>query len=59
MMTKRKMKSKDLGGTTGITIVNLSILKSGKAKKPSEIQHSAIRKILNCQLSRYLEYVEE
>ena len=33
MLTKRKMKSKDLAEIIGITTANLSILKSGKAKR--------------------------
>jgi len=32
MLAKRKMKSKDLADAIGITVANLSILKTGKAK---------------------------
>ncbi len=59
MLTKRNMKSKDLAEIIGITTVNLSILKSGKAKAVRFSTLEAICKALNCQPSDILEYVED
>ncbi|MCH7525407.1 MAG: helix-turn-helix transcriptional regulator [Bacteroidetes bacterium] len=59
MLAKRKMKSKDLAEIVGITTVNLSILKSGKAKAIRFSTLEAICKALVCQPSDILEYVEE
>ncbi len=59
MLAKRKMKSKDLAGIIGITIANLSILKSGKAKAIRFSTLEAICKALDCQPSDILEYVNE
>tara|TARA_B110001450_G_C17262245_1_gene335997 strand:+ start:336 stop:542 length:207 start_codon:yes stop_codon:yes gene_type:complete len=59
MLAKRKIKSKDLAKTIGITTANLSILKSGKAKAVRFTTLEAICKALNCQPSDILEYVEE
>ena len=58
MLTKRKMKSKDLAKVIGITTANLSILKSGKAKAVRFSTLEAICKALDCQPSDILEYVE-
>lgn len=58
MLAKRKMKSKDLAETIGITTANLSILKSGKAKAIRFSTLEAICKALDCQPSDILEYVE-
>ncbi len=57
MLAKRKMKSKDLAETIGITTANLSILKSGKAKAIRFSTLEAICKALDCQPSDILEYV--
>ncbi|MFY0629065.1 MAG: helix-turn-helix transcriptional regulator [Flavobacteriaceae bacterium] len=59
MLAKRKMKSKDLAETIGITTANLSILKSGKAKAIRFSTLEAICKALDCQPSDILEYIEE
>lgn len=59
MLSKRKMKSKDLAETIGITTANLSILKSGKAKAVRFSTLEAICKALDCQPSDILEYVED
>ena len=59
MLAKRKMKSKDLAKTIGITTVNLSILKSGKARAIRFSTLEAICKALDCQPSDILEYVED
>ena len=59
MLAKRKMKSKDLAKTIGITTANLSILKSGKAKAIRFSTLEAICKALDCQPSDILEYTED
>ena len=59
MLAKRKMKSKDLAETIGITTANLSILKSGKARAIRLSTLEAICKALECQPSDILEYVKE
>lgn len=59
MLAKRKMKSKDLAATIGITTANLSILKSGKAKAIRFSTLEAICKALDCQPSDILEYTED
>ncbi|MFT5849197.1 helix-turn-helix domain-containing protein [Psychroserpens sp.] len=59
MLTKRKMKSKDLAEIIGITKANLSILKSGKAKAMRFSTLEAICKALDCQPADILEYIEE
>ncbi len=59
MLAKRKMKSKDLAETIGITTANLSILKSGKAKAIRFSTLEAICKALECQPSDILEYVND
>jgi len=59
MLAKRKMKSKDLAETIGITTANLSILKSGKARAIRFSTLEAICNALECQPSDILEYVKE
>ena len=59
MLAKRKMKSKDLAKTIGITTANLSILKSGKARAIRFSTLVAICNALECQPSDILEYVED
>ncbi len=56
MLTKRKMKSKELAEIIGITTANLSILKSGKAKAVRFSTLEAICEALDCQPSDILEY---
>jgi len=58
MLARRKMKSKDLAETIGITTANLSILKSGKAKAIRFSTLEAICMALDCQPSDLLEYQE-
>ncbi|WP_106790990.1 helix-turn-helix transcriptional regulator [Aquimarina sp. Aq78] len=59
MLAKRKMKSKELAEKIGITTANLSILKSGKAKAIRFSTLEAVCKVLDCQPSDILEYIEE
>ncbi|SDP78460.1 putative transcriptional regulator [Mucilaginibacter sp. OK268] len=58
MMAKRKMSLTELSEKMGITMANLSILKTGKAKAIRLETLDAICRILNCQPGDILEYVE-
>ncbi|HET8809233.1 MAG TPA: helix-turn-helix transcriptional regulator [Flavobacteriaceae bacterium] len=59
MLAKRKMRSMELAEKVGITPVNLSILKTGKAKAVRFSTLEAICKVLECQPGDILEFVEE
>ncbi|MFK7114450.1 helix-turn-helix transcriptional regulator [Flavobacterium oreochromis] len=59
MLAKRKMQSKELAEKVGITTVNLSILKTGKAKGLRFDTLEAICKALDCQPGDIIEYVAE
>ena len=59
VLAKRGMKSNELAEHIGITTANLSILKTGKAKAVRFSTLEAICKVLNCQPSDILEYVED
>jgi putative transcriptional regulator len=56
MMSKRKMSLNELAGRVGVTNVNLSILKNGKAKGVRFNTLEAICKELDCQPGDILEY---
>ena len=56
MLAKRKMKSKELAETIGITQANLSVLKTGRAKGIRFETLQAICKALDCQPGDLLEY---
>ena len=56
MMAKRKIKLQDLAEQVGISIQNLSILKTGKAKAVRFSTLEAICKALDCQPGDILEY---
>ncbi|MBX2923574.1 MAG: helix-turn-helix transcriptional regulator [Chitinophagaceae bacterium] len=58
MMAKRKMSLKELSQRVGLTTVNLSILKTGKAKGVRFDTLDAICKTLDCQPGDILEYKE-
>lgn len=49
MLAKRKMSMTELSNRVGITMANLSILKTGKAKAVRFSTLDAICKALNCQ----------
>ena len=56
MLARRKMRSKELAETIGITEANLSLLKSGKVKG---VRFETLEKIcaaLQCQPGDLLEY---
>jgi len=59
MLAKRKMQSKELAEKLGISTVNLSVLKTGKAKGVRFDTLEAICKALECQPGDILEYREE
>jgi len=56
MLARRKMKLQDLSETVDITIQNLSILKTGKAKAMRFSTLEAICKALDCQPGDILEF---
>jgi putative transcriptional regulator len=59
MLAKRKMRSNELAEKIGITTVNLSILKTGKAKAIKVETLEAICRALDCQPGDILEYVSK
>lgn len=59
MLARRKMSLSELSERVDISIVNLSILKTGKAKAVRFSTLEAICKALNCQPADLLEYVED
>jgi len=59
MMAKRKMSLNELSEKVDLTLSNLSILKTGKAKAIRFTTLDAICKVLNCQPGDILEYVED
>jgi len=59
MLAKRKMQSKELAEKIGITVANLSILKTGKAKAVRFSTLEAICEVLECQPGDLLEYKSE
>lgn len=59
MMAKRKISLNELSERVGLTISNLSILKTGKAKAIRFSTLEAICKALDCQPSDILEYVDD
>ncbi|UAY56291.1 helix-turn-helix domain-containing protein [Arachidicoccus terrestris] len=56
MMAKRKMSLNELSDKVGLTLSNLSILKTGKAKAIRFNTLEAICQALNCQPGDILEY---
>lgn len=58
MMAKRKMSLNELSEKVDITLSNLSILKTGKAKAVRFNTLEAICKALDCQPGDILEFVE-
>jgi putative transcriptional regulator len=56
MLARRKMTLSALAETVGITLANLSILKSGKAKAVRFSTLAAICQVLDCQPADLLEH---
>ena len=58
MMAKRKMSLNELSEKVELTLANLSILKTGKAKAIRFSTLAAICGALNCQPGDILEYTD-
>lgn len=58
MMARRKMSLKELSTKVGVSVVNLSILKQGKAKAIRFTTLRSICKALDCQPGDILEFEE-
>ena len=56
MMAKRKISLNELSDRVGITLSNLSILKTGKAKAIRFSTLESICEVLECQPGDILEY---
>jgi putative transcriptional regulator len=59
VLARRKMSLTELSDRVGVTIANLSILKTGKAKAIRFSTLEAICRELDCQPSDLLEYVPD
>jgi putative transcriptional regulator len=59
MMAKRKMSLNELSEKVDLTLANLSILKTGKAKAIRFSTLEAICKALDCQPSDLLEFSQK
>ena len=59
MMAKRKMSLNEISEKVGLTLSNLSIIKTGKAKAIRFNTLEAICKVLDCQPADLLEYKKE
>jgi putative transcriptional regulator len=59
MMARRKMSLNELSEKVGLTLSNLSFLKTGKAKAIRFSTLEAICKALDCQPADILEYIKE
>jgi putative transcriptional regulator len=59
MMAKRKISLNELSDRVGLTLSNLSILKTGKAKAIRFSTLEAICLALDCQPGDILEYVKD
>jgi putative transcriptional regulator len=59
MMARRKMSLTELSEKVGITMANLSILKTGKAKAVRLETLEAICHVLDCQPGDILEFKKD
>lgn len=59
MLARRKMSLTELSERVGITIANMSILKSGKAKAIRFSTLEEICRVLQCQPGDILEYMDD
>ena len=59
MLAKRKMTLSQLSEQVGVTLANLSVLKTNKAKAVRFSTLEAICKALDCQPGDILEYIPE
>ena len=58
MLARRKMSLTELSERVGITMANLSVLKTGKAKAIRFTTLEALCRALECQPGDILEYTE-
>jgi putative transcriptional regulator len=56
MMARRKMRLNDLAAAVGISIQNLSVLKTGKARAVRFTTLDALCRVLECQPGDILEF---
>jgi len=56
MLAKRKLKLNDLSLAVGVSVPNLSVLKTGKAKAVRFSTLEAICRVLDCQPGDILEF---
>ena len=59
VLAKRKMSLSQLSEEVGVTLANLSVLKTNKAKAVRFSTLEAICKALDCQPGDILEYIPE
>jgi putative transcriptional regulator len=59
MLARRKMKLTELSQRVGISVTNLSLLKTGRVKAIRFSTLDAICKALECQPGELLEHVED
>lgn len=59
MLARRKMSLSELSERTGITIANLSVLKTGKARAIRFSTLNVICEVLECSPGDILDYVPE
>jgi len=59
MMARRKMSLNELSERVDLTLSNLSILKTGKARAIRFTTLEAICKALDCQPADILEYIKD
>ena len=59
MLVRRKMSLTELADRVGITLANLSILKTNKARAIRFSTLEALCRVLKCQPGELLEYVED
>ncbi len=59
MLAKRKMSLTELSGRVGLTMANLSVLKTGKAKAIRFSTLEALCRALDCQPGDILDYLPE
>ena len=59
MLARRKMSLTELSERVGITMANLSVLKTGKAKAVRFTTLDALCRALDCQPGDIVEYVSD
>lgn len=59
MLVRRKMSLTELSSEVGVTIANLSVLKTGRAKAVRFTTLDAICRTLECQPGDILEYTSD